>query len=175
MGINYIKKTLEKMDNDNLLVFLLDIATCGGIDYVEDYNNTKQYVENEKIYYKDNSGLHHIYKCQVPKATIGEIIDGEWLDLLQTFRKPIVNPDDVIVKVDVGEEIVITTTANQNSFELKTPGIEDGMYTVVVFHPVVGRLAASDFKLQGRTVTLNIGLEIPVAGSKIVVDLYRKM
>lgn len=176
MSINFIKKSLEKLDEDNLITFLLDVITCGaGIDSVEDFNETKVYKENEKVYYKDELNQHHIYKCDVKSSTVGHIAEEEWVDLLQTFRQPIIDPSEVEARVDVKEEVVISSQDNQNNFILTTPGIEDGQYHIVIHHPTLGRLASTDFRRSGKTIILNGGFEIPTIGSKIIVDLYREM
>ena len=62
MSINYIKENLKKLDHDNLISFLFDVIVRGGIDDVEDFDETKEYVENEKICQK--SFQHKkCYKC----------------------------------------------------------------------------------------------------------------
>lgn len=173
-GINYIKSTLKKMDNDNLLNFLLDVVTCGGIDTVEDYNNTKQYRKDEKVYYKDMDGMHHIYICMVDEPAIGEIYDDEWVDLLQSFRRPTVNPADVISNVEMIEEAIIATTPSQNTFTITTPGIENNLYTVIVYHPTKGRLAKTDWRREGRRIILKPDFVVPSVGQRLVVDLVKK-
>ena len=118
MSINYIKKNIDKFDKDNLISFLFDIITCGGLDTVEDFDPKKQYNENEKVYYKDAKGLHHIYKCIVEKSTVGDINQIEWIDLLQSFRKPLVDSELITSSVDIGEEVIISTEQNQVEFLL---------------------------------------------------------
>lgn len=173
-GINYIKNTLKKMDNDNLLNFLLDVVTCGGIDTVEDYNDSKQYRRDEKVYYKDDDGMHHIYIAIVDEPTIGEIYDDEWVDLLQYFRRPTVNPGDVVSNVEMIEETIISNSSNQSTFTVTTPGIENKIYTVIVYHPVKGRLAKTDFSLTGRNIKLKPGFEVASIGDRLIVDLVKK-
>ena len=173
MSINYIKENLKKFDHDNLISFLFDIVIHGGIDNVEDYNETKKYYKNDKVYVKDLKGNHHIYKCEVDVATVGTILMDEWVDLLKSFRKPIVSEETVVASVDIREEVLVASVVNQVEFELSTSGVEDGDYTVVVFHPDLGRIAQSDFRLAGKTVILNT--PVMNIGSKLIVDLYSKM
>lgn len=175
MSINYIKKNLAKFDKDNLISFLFDIITCGGIDTVEDFDLTKSYIENEKVYYKDNRGLHHIYKCIVEESTPGSINQSEWVDLLQSFRKPIVDPEFITSSVDIGEEVIISTEENQTEFKLSTPGVDGGLFDVIIFHPDLGRLARSDFELSGQYIILKDEYKVQNIGSKLIVDLYRMM
>ena len=73
MSIKYIKENLNKFDHDNLISFLFDIVIRGGLDDVDDFEENRVYHENEKIYFKDEKGNHHIYKCLVEKSTMGMI------------------------------------------------------------------------------------------------------
>lgn len=173
-SIDYIKSTLNKLDNDNLLTFLIDVVTCGGIDSVEDYNETKQYKKDQKVYYKDEDGMHHIYIAIVDKPEIGEIYDDEWVDLLQSFRRPIVNPADVVSNVEMIEEIILSTSANQTTFTITSPGVENKIYTVIVYHPTKGRLAKTDWTLTGRNIKLKSEYAVTTVGQRLVVDLVKK-
>lgn len=174
MSIKYIKQNLSKFDKDNLISFLFDIVTCGaGLDSVEDFDIKKSYTENDKIYYVDRDGIHHIYKCKVERSTIGDIVNGEWIDLLQSFRKPLVESSEIISSIEIKEEVIISTISSQIEFALSTKGVEDGMYDIVVFHPEYGRIAKSDFKLVGKNIVLNSNYAVNTIGSKLIVDLYR--
>lgn len=175
MSINYIKENIKKIDHDNLISFLFDIIIRGGLDDIEDFNNEKIYHIHEKIYYKDSKGMHHIYKCKVDSSTPGSIIDDEWVDLLQSFRKPIISEDTIITSIDIREEVIVAEKTNQKEFRLDTAGVEDGLYTVIVFHPELGRLAQSDFEVSGRTIVLNDDCIVENIGDRIIVDLYQKM
>ena len=175
MSINYIKENLKKLDHDNLISFLFDVIVRGGIDDVEDFDETKEYVENEKIYIKDVKGIHHIYKCVTTKSTVGSIIENEWIDLLQSFRKPIVSEETVTASLDIREEILLATESNQREFRLSTSGVEEGLFTVIVFHPTKGRLASGDFEIAGRYILLNEEFKVNDVGEKLIVDLYQKM
>lgn len=173
MSIEFIKHNLKKFDKDNLIYFLFDIITCGGIDSIEDFNEEKSYIENEKVYYQDYKGFHHIYKCKVEQSTPGMIIIDEWEDLLQSFRKPIVDADNIVSSIEVVEEVLIALLDNQKEFTLQTKGVEDGMYDVVVFHPELGRLAKTDFSLAGKSIILKEDFKVKNIGEKLIVDLYR--
>ena len=173
MSIEFIKQNLKKFDKDNLIYFLFDIITCGGIDSIEDFNAEKSYVENDKVYYQDSKGFHHIYKCKVEKSTSGMIVNDEWDDLLQSFRKPIIDADNILSSIEVIEEVIISLTENQKSFTLQTKGVEDDMYDVIVFHPELGRLARTDFSLVGKTIILKDEFKVNNIGGKLIVDLYR--
>lgn len=173
-GINYIKSSLKKMDNDNLINFLLDIVTNGGIDAVEDFNPDKQYGKDEKVYYQDSDGMNHIYVCIVDEPAIGELYDDEWVDLLQSFRKPTVNPADVIANVEMIEEPIVATSSNQSVFTITTPGVENNLYTIIVYHPTKGRLAKTDWSREGRRITLKPGYLVASAGQRLIVDLVKK-
>ena len=175
MSINYIKQNLDKFDDDNLISFLFDIITIGGLDSVEDFDDTKIYKENEKVYYKDLDGMHHIYKCKVEESTVGVIHRDEWIDLLQSFRKTIVHPDSIVSSVEILEEVVFSESANQTRFELTTTGVADKMYDVIVFHPDLGRLAKTDYDISGQFVILKPGYEVSSAGKRMIFDLYRMM
>lgn len=175
MSINYFKENLKKFDHDNLISFLFDIVVRGGIENVEDFDKEKQYVENDKVYIKDSKGTHHIYKCRVEKAEKGLIKPDEWIDLLQSFRKPIVNEETIVSSLDIREEVLISTVDNQKEFKLNTVGVEEGMYTVVVFHPTLGRLSRQDFELAGSHIILNEDCVVPVADSRLIVDLYQNI
>ena len=173
MSIKYIKENLKKFDHDNLISFLFDIVVRGGLDNVDDYDKDKEYVENEKMYFKDEKGTHHIYKCMVEKATKGSIVQDEWLDLLQSFRKPIVNEETLVSEIDIKEEVLVANMDNQVEFRLQTAGIEEGQYTVVIFHPEHGRLSKDDFKLVGGYIILNDSYKVNM-NERLIVDLYRK-
>lgn len=173
MSINYIKDNLKKFDHDNLISFLFDIVVRGGLDSIEDFDETKEYFKNDKIYFKDLKNNHHIYKCVANKSTKGMIIPDEWIDLLQSFRKPIVSEETVVASLDILEEVLESTEPDQVEFELNTTGVEEGLYTIIVFHPELGRLAQSDFELAGKFIIL----KDPVVnvGERLIVDLYSKM
>lgn len=173
MSIKYIKENIKKFDHDNLISFLFDIVIRGGLDNVEDFDETKSYVENEKVYYKDIKGVHHIYKCVVDVSSPGMIIQDEWIDLLESFRKPIGNDHTVITNVDVKEEVIVATIDNQTEFTVTTTGVEDNMYTIVIHHPVHGRLAKTDFTLVGQYIVLDEMFNVN-KGDKLIIDLYRK-
>ena len=175
MSIKYIKENLKKFDHDNLISFLFDIVIRGGLDNIYDYDVNKEYFLDEKVYIKDDNGIHHIYKCIVDKATVGDIVQGEWIDLIQSFRKPIVTDETIITEINIKEEVLVSTTNNQVVFELKDAGINDGDYTVVVFHPEHGRLAKSDFKLIENSIVLNDEFKVNNIGEKLIIDLYRNM
>ena len=172
MSIRYIKDNLKKFDHDNLISFLFDIVIRGGLDNVDDFDIEKEYTENEKVYFKDEKGVHHIYKCLVEKSTKGQLLQEEWIDLLQSFRKPIINEETIIPNVDIKEEVIVATNDNQYEFILSTAGVEDGDYDVVVFHPEHGRLARSDFNLINKSIILNDEYQLN-RNERLIVDLYR--
>lgn len=80
MSINYILKSIEKLDNDSLMKFMLDILTQG-LEGITDFNEEEVYTKGEKVYvYKD--GKHQVYKCIVENTTPGPMnLDEEWSDL----------------------------------------------------------------------------------------------
>ena len=173
MSINYIKDNLKKFDHDNLISFLFDIIVRGGLDSIEDFNENKEYLKNDKIYFKDLKNNHHIYKCVANKSTKGTIVTDEWIDLLQSFRKPIVSEETVVASLDIMEEVLESVEPNQIEFKLNTTGVEEGIYTVIVFHPDLGRLAQTDYKLAGKSIILNT--PVSEVGSRLIVDLFSKM
>lgn len=173
MSIKFIKENIKKFDQDNLITFLFDIIIRGGLDEVEDYNENKQYGLDDKVYYKDNFNVHHIYKCIVDNPAVGVIYPDEWLDLLQSFRKPIVDEETYVTSLDIKEEVIISTVDNQSEFQLSANGVEEGRYTVVVFHPEFGRLSRDDFALNGKKIVLNNEYIVKTKGSKLIVDLYK--
>jgi hypothetical protein len=173
MSINYIKDNLKKFDHDNLISFLFDIIVRGGLDSIEDFDENKEYLKNDKIYFKDLKNNHHIYKCVVNKSTKGTIVVDEWIDLLQSFRKPIVSEETVVASLDIMEEVLESVEPNQIEFKLNTAGVEEGIYTVIVFHPDLGRLAQTDYKLAGKSIILNT--PVSEVGSRLIVDLFGKM
>lgn len=175
MSINYIKENLKKIDHDNLISFLFDVIIRGGLEDIEDFDDKKQYVKNNKVYIKDAKGTHHIYKCIVDEASVGFVLPDEWTDLLQSFRKPIVSEETVVANLDIREEVIVSDTDNQKEFKLNSSGVEEGMYTVIVFHPELGRLAQTDFSLAGKFIILKDEFAVQKAGDKIIVDLYSKM
>ena len=172
MSIKYIKDNLKKFDHDNLISFLFDIVIRGGLDNVEDFDVNKEYDINNKVYFKDEKGTHHIYKCLVEKSSKGELLQEEWIDLLQSFRKPIINEETIVAEVDIKEEVLVAVEDNQIEFVLNTAGVEDGDYDVVVYHPEHGRLARSDFNLFNKSIVLNDKYYVN-KGNRIIVDLYR--
>ena len=97
----------------------------------------------------------------------------EWIDLLQSFRKPLVDSELITSSVDIGEEVIISTEQNQVEFRLTTPGVDGGLYDIIVFHPDLGRLARSDFELSGQYIILDDQYKVQNVGSKLIVDLYR--
>ena len=172
MSIKYIKENLNKFDHDNLISFLFDIVIRGGLDEVEDFNNEKEYQKNEKIYFKDDLGNHRIYKCIVDKSTVGNILPEEWIDLIQSFRRPIVTEETIVSQVSVKEEVVTTTVVNQVEFELTTPGVSDGMFDIIVFHPEHGRLSKMDFSIVGKKIVLKDEYKVSNIGERVIFDLY---
>lgn len=172
MSIKYIKENLNKFDHDNLISFLFDIVIRGGLDDVDDFEENRVYHENEKIYFKDEKGNHHIYKCLVENSTMGMILQDEWIDLIKSFRKPIVTEETIVTQVSVKEEVVVATASNQVEFELVTPGVADGDFDIIVFHPDHGRLSKMDFSLVGKTIMLKEEYKVLNIGDKLIVDLY---
>ena len=172
MSIKYIKDNLKKFDHDNLISFLFDIVIRGGLDNVEDFDVNKEYNINDKVYFKDAKGIHHIYKCLVEKSSKGNLLQEEWIDLLQSFRKPIVNEETLVAEVDIREEVLVADEEGQTEFVLNTAGVEDGDYDVVVFHPEHGRLARSDFNLIDKSIKLNDEYYVN-KGNRLIIDLYR--
>lgn len=173
-SIEYIKKALSKLDNDNLITFLLDVITCGGIEEVTDFNVNKQYHKDEKVYKQDSDGTHHIYISTVESPKKGVILATEWVDLLQSFRRPIINATDVISTCEMIEETILCTMSNQTQFTVTTPSVENKIYTINVYHPTKGRLAQTDWTLNGRVITLNSGYSVPKIGDKLIIDLLKK-
>lgn len=174
MSINYFRENLKKFDHDNLISFLFDILLRINIDEIEDFDINKEYNMYQKVYVKDIKGKHHIYNCIVEKSTIGQLKDDEWIDLIQSFRKPIITDNNIVTGIDVRQEVVYTTQANQKEFELNTYGVSEGAYTVIIFHPELGRLASTDFQVLGQTVVLNDDCIVKNINGKIVIDLYGK-
>lgn len=81
--INYIRTTLDKVNEDNIIKFLLDLVGASIKDTVN-FEPHKVYRCNDKVYlYKD--GKHRVYKCIVdistPCETIDEETTEEWADL----------------------------------------------------------------------------------------------
>lgn len=175
MSINYFKENLKKFDHDNLIAFLFDIVLRVNIDEVEDYDDAKVYHLNQKVYYKDIKDKHHIYKCMVEDSTVGEFKPDEWIDLIQSFRKPIVSDETVVASLDVRQEVLESTVANQRDFELKTHGVGEGAYNIIIFHSELGRLAQTDYSVSGQHIVLKPEFAIKNIGGRLVVDLYGKM
>jgi hypothetical protein len=175
MSISYFKENLKKFDHDNIIHFLFDLILRVDLDEVEDFDETKQYVLNQKVYIKDIKGKHHIYKCLVESSTIGLIDDNEWEDIIQSFRKPIVGEETIVAGLDIRQEIIKAEETNQKEFKLKTYGVSDDAYYVIIFHPDLGRLAKTDFQISGQYVVLNDDCVLKNIGDRLVVDLYSKM
>ena len=174
VSINYFKENLKKFDHDNLISFLFDIVLRVDIAEVVDFEEDVQYHLNEKVYIKDFKGKHHIYKCKVENSTIGEIKDEEWVDLIQSFRKPIVSDETVVASLDIRQEVLEATVDGQVEFTLKTAGVGEDEYNIVIFHSELGRLARIDFQVSGQNIILNEEYKVN-KGGKLVVDLYGKM
>lgn len=175
MSLNYFKENLKKFDHDNIIQFLFDLILRVDLDEVEDFDKTKQYVLNQKVYIKDVKGKHHIYKCLVEKATVGILDDNEWEDIIQSFRKPIVGEETIVAGLDIRQEVIKADVVNQKEFKLKTYGVSDDAYYVIIFHPELGRLAKTDFQISGQYVVLNDDCVLKNIGDRLVVDLYSKM
>ena len=175
VSIEYFKKNLKKFDHDNLIAFLFDIVLRVDINEVVDYDENVQYHLHEKVYVQDVKGKHHIYKCLVENSTVGELKDEEWVDLIQSFRKPIIGEETIVSSIDIREEVLVSSVENQTDFELNTAGVDEGLYTIVVFHPELGRLARSDFQTSGKYIILNNENAVKNIGDRLIVDLYQKM
>lgn len=174
MSINYFKENLKKFDPDNLVSFLFDIVLRIDLDEIEDYDATKQYYLHDKIYYKDAKGRHHIYNCLVEEATVGNLVPVEWIDLVQSFRKPIITEETLVASVEVKQEVLVSTVANQREFELKTRGVAEGGYTILVYHSELGKLTQTDFVVSGKYVILNEDCAMKEVGGRLIVDLFSK-
>ena len=175
MSINYFKENLKKFDRDNLIAFLFDIVLRVNIDEIEDFDESKEYQLNEKVYYKDVKGKHHIYNCIVGKSTVGELMPDEWVDLIQSFRKPIVSDETIVASLDVRQEVLYSTQDNQTEFKLNTYGVCEGGYNIIVYHSEIGRLSQTDFEVSGHYIVLKEEYKMKTAGGKLVVDLYSKI
>ena len=174
VSIEYFKRNLKKFDHDNLIAFLFDIILRVDINEVTDFDKTVQYHLNEKVYVNDVKGKHHIYKCKVENSTIGELKDDEWVDLIQSFRKPIVSDETIVASLDIRQEVLQATEDGQVEFKLKTAGVGEDEYNIIIFHSRIGRLAKVDFQVSGQNIVLNDEYKLN-KGEKLVVDLYGKM
>lgn len=81
MSVKYILSNINKLDNDSLMKFILDIITQG-LEGIVDFNEEDVYAKGDKVYvFKD--GKHHVYKCIVDNSTPGPMnLDEEWSDLM---------------------------------------------------------------------------------------------
>lgn len=172
MGINYIKQNLNKFDNDNLINFIFDIITCGTLDSIEDFDETKVYNINQKVYYKDVNNVHHIFKCKVDESTPGIIVFNEWEDLIQSFRKTIISEESVLTSLEAREEVILATEVNQTLFNLQVDVTELMNSYVIVFHPDLGRLSIQDFQITGNTIILKSEFAVANIGDRLIVDIY---
>lgn len=174
MSINYFKENLKKFDHDNLVAFLFDIILRINLDEVEDFDATKEYHLHDKVYYKDAKGKHHIYSCLEENATVGSLVPVEWIDLVQSFRKPLITEDTVVASIDVKQEVLVSTVSNQKEFELQTRGVSEGAYTTLVYHSELGRLPQVDYTVSGNYIVLNDDCVMKEVGGRLIVDLFSR-
>ena len=81
--ISYIKSVIDKVNEDSIIKFLLDLIGASIKDAVN-FEPNKVYKFGDKVYvYRENK--HRIYKCIVDLSTPVEMIDEEtteeWSDL----------------------------------------------------------------------------------------------
>lgn len=73
--IRYIKTLLDKVNDDSVIKFMLDLVGAS-IKDAENFIPNKVYEYNDKVYlFKD--GKHRVYKCIVDISTPCETIDEE--------------------------------------------------------------------------------------------------
>lgn len=80
MSVKYILNSIDKLDGDSLMKFILDVLTQG-LEGIVDFDENEVYAKGDKVYvYKNNK--HYVYKCIVDNSTPGPMnIDEEWSDL----------------------------------------------------------------------------------------------
>ena len=81
--ISYIKSAIDKVNEDSIIKFLLDLIGASIKDAVN-FEPNKVYEFGDKVYvYRD--GKHKVYNCIVDVSTPCEMIDEEtteeWSDL----------------------------------------------------------------------------------------------
>lgn len=166
MSISYIKSNLSKLGPDHLYRFLLDLITKGDFDSVTDFDTTKTYHYNDKVYvYKDKK--HHIYECRVENSASGGIRDDEWLDLIDSFNN--ITADDILNKLFIVEE-TYEAKIDTSEIPIQYEGFDIDLCKVMVYHSIQGRLSSDEFIVNESSITLkNIVMN---KGEYVIIDIF---
>lgn len=165
-NFSFIKSNLNKLGPDHLYRFLMDLITRGDFNSIDDFDPSAFYHYGERVYVYENM-IHHIYECRVENSTPGEILDDEWLDLIDAL-KPI-NLDEIINKMYIVEE-TFTADTNTREVPIKYDGFDNELCKVMLYHSIQGRLASDEFSISDNLITLK-DFEMN-KGEYIVMDIF---
>lgn len=165
-NFNFIKSNLNKLGPDHLYRFLMDLITRGDFESIDDFDPAIIYHFGEKVYVYENK-IHHIYECRVNNSTAGEILDYEWVDLIDAFKS--INIDEILNKLYITEE-VFTADIDTKEFPIKYKGFDKEFCKVMLYHSIQGRLASDEFDINDNIVTLK---DFTMnKGEYIVMDIF---
>lgn len=165
-NFSFIKSNLNKLGPDHLYRFLMDLITKGDFESIDDYDPTRIYHFGERVYvYEDN--VHHIYECRVDNSTTGDIIDYEWVDLIDAFNT--LNVDEILNKLYITEEL-FTADVDTREIPIKYDGYDKEFCKIMLYHSIQGRLASDEFTVNDNVITLKDF--VMNKGEYIVMDIF---
>lgn len=162
MSIRFIQSNYTKLDIDNIIKFILDLAVVQ-LEDVKPYEEGVIYVKGNFIYLKEK-GLHKIYRCKVDTSSETFVTD-EWENIMDTYDSEIKN----VPNLNIREEIVIINKDNVNNIII--PGYKPGSSSVVIYKDKDIYLPGEDFNIDenGKITfkpTVNIG-----DGDRLIIEI----
>ena len=150
MKLKYIVNKFKNCNKSVVLSFLFDIMVHNSDD-IEDYNNTKQYVKGDRIFYQNERGINCLKVCIAKEAQIGKIVSSEWIDAVD-FAGGNLNLQP---KITYNELVRTSTVGGETTFDIDADIIIEESTVINVYHSVKGRLSKFDFSVTDHNLTLN--------------------
>ena len=166
MSFNYVRTNFNKLGDDHLYKFLVDVITRGQFDDIEDLDIMRRYIKGSKVYTFEN-GVHHIYECITEISTEGEFVETEWADIIDVFRG--MNTDDVLNKMYITEELY-DAVEEVNEIPIQYEGYEQSLCKVILFHSIQGRLSETEYHIENDIIYLHDLVMNP--GEYMIIDIY---
>lgn len=166
MSIRYIQTNYDKLDNCNILKFLLDLTVID-LDVVKIYEHGVIYKKGDFVYLKENN-IHKIYRCKVDVSS-NIFIPDEWEHIMDTYDKELTGVGNLNIK----EEVIIVDKNNIDNVldNLVIPGYKPGSTIITIFIGKEIFIQGKDFIIDANgkvTFTPPIKVEI---GDKIIIEI----
>ena len=162
MSIRYIQTNYGKLDCDNVLRFLLDLAVVE-LENVKPYEEGKVYVKGEFIYLKEN-GLHKIFRCKVDISS-DYFNPDEWEHAMDTYDAEIKN----VCNFEIKEEVIIVDKNNIDNIII--PGYVPGSSTVIIYKGNEIYIEGKDFIVDENGKVTFIPPAFIEEGDRLIIEI----